>query len=198
MKTWIVPIAAALFGLAELAGAEEIQKWRTPGGSLYFGDHPPAGSTLVDTYADTPAAEAPVPVSAGAPAVPVAPTAETELSKAAAEGRDIIRRREEARAEQRRVDQEREAREAEAAAAAAAAPLYDSGYPWYIATTNVAPCRTGERCVRDPQHKHGRPVAPPPATGNWGATGSPPYRPAPAPRASGGSFAGGGGRRAGR
>lgn len=189
-------MAAALFGLAEVAGADGIQKWRTPGGSLYFGDHPPAGSTLVDTYADTPAAEAPVPVSAS-PAAASAPVTESELSKAAAEGRDIIRRREEARAEQRRADQEREAREAEAAAAAAAAdPLYGTGYPWYIATTNLAPCRTGERCVRDPQHKHGRPVAPPPTNGNWGPTGSPPYRPAPAPRASGGSFAGGGGRRA--
>jgi hypothetical protein len=192
MKTWLVPMAAALFGLAEVAGADGIQKWRTPGGSLYFGDHPPAGSTLVDTYADTPPA---VPVSASEPPAAAAPSTETELSKAAAEGRDIIRRREEARAEQRRADQERQAREAEAAAAAAAAPLYDTGYPWYIATTNVAPCRVGESC-RDPRRNHGRPAGPPPGTGSWAGPGSPPYRSAPVPRASGGSFAASGGRRA--
>ncbi len=29
------------------AGADEIQKWQTPGGGLYFGEHPPAGSTLL-------------------------------------------------------------------------------------------------------------------------------------------------------
>ncbi len=191
MKTWIVPMAAALLGLAEVAGADGIQKWRTPGGLLYFGDHPPAGSTLVETYADSP----PAPSQA-----PVAPSDQAELSKAAAVGRDIIRRREEARAEQRRADQEREAREAEAAAAAAAAPVYDSGYPWYIATTNVAPCRAGERC-RDPNHNHGHhhrhPVAPSSGTGSWGGpTGFPPYRPAPAPAARGGSFAASSGRRA--
>ncbi|MET0153778.1 MAG: hypothetical protein ABW298_14365 [Candidatus Binatia bacterium] len=191
MRTWIMPVAAALFGLAEVAGADAIQKWRTSGGALYFGDHPPAGSTLVETYADSPPA---------APAqAPPAPSEEASLSKAAAEGRDIIRRREDARAEQRRADQEREAREAEAAAAA---PVYDSGYPWYIATTNLVPCRVGERCFHDPQHNHGhhhhhRPVAPPPATGSWGRpTSSPPFRPAPMPpRASGGSFAASSGRR---
>ena len=180
-------MAAALFGLAEVAGADGIQKWRIPGGGLYFGDHPPAGSTLVDTYADTPAAEPAVPVSASEPPPSAAPSAETDLSKAAAEGREIIRRREEARAEQRRTDQEREAREAEAAAAA---PVYDSGYPWYIVTTNVAPCRVGEPCFRDPRNR-----PPPPANG---PTVSPPLRPAPMPppRTSGGSVGSGGGRRA--
>jgi hypothetical protein len=185
MKTWIVPVAAALFGLAEVAGADGIQKWRTPSGSLYFGDHPPTGSTLVDTYADSPASKT------DAPALP---SDDAALSKAAADGRDIIRRREEARAEQRRADQEREAREAEAAAAAAAAPPYDSGFPWFIATTNVAPCRVGEHCVKDPQQNHGhphhkRPAAPPTNAGNWGVpTTSPPLRPPPMPRTGGGSF----------
>jgi hypothetical protein len=190
MKNWIVPVAAALLGLAEVSGADGIQKWRTPAGSLYFGDHPPTGSTLVETYADSPSSPS---------QAPVAPSEQAELSKAAAEGRDIIRRREEARAEQRRADQEREAREAEAAAAAA--PLYDSGYPWYIATTNVAPCRVGERCFRDPKHDHGHrgPVTPAPGTGSWVApTGSPPYRAAPMPRPSGGSVTSSGGRRARR
>ncbi len=189
MRTWIVPVAAALFGLAEVAGADGIQKWRTPGGGLYFGDHPPAGSTLVETYADTPPSEPAVPVSASELAAAAAPSTETDLSKAAAEGREIIRRREEARAEQRRADQERDAREAEAAAAA---PVYDSGYPWYIATTNVAPCRVGERCFHDP-HNHPHP----PASGG-GSTVTPPLRPVPMspPRPSGGSFASSGGRRA--
>jgi hypothetical protein len=189
MRTWIVPVAAALFGLAEMAGANGIQKWRTPSGSLYFGDHPPAGSTLVDTYADSPAPK---------DDAPVAPSDDASLSKAAADGRDIIRRREEARAEQRRADQEREAREAEAAAAAV--PAYDNGFPWFIATTNVAPCRVGEHCVKDPQghgsHHHKRPAPPPTNADNWGMpTTSPPLRPPPMPRSGGGSFVSGGGRR---
>jgi hypothetical protein len=37
---------ALLVILAQVAGlaAEDIQKWRTADGSLYFGDRPPAGS----------------------------------------------------------------------------------------------------------------------------------------------------------
>lgn len=181
MRACLVPVAA-LLALASVAGADGIQKWRTPSGSLYFGDRPPAGSTLVETYADTP----PAPQTA-----PVAPSEDSSLSKAAADGREIIRRREEARAEQRRADQEREAREAEAAAAV---PVYDSSYPWYIATTDVAPCRVGDNCVRPPHdghHHHKRDGVGHPPGGNSGvAVVAPPLRPPPppaAPQSSGGS-----------
>jgi hypothetical protein len=39
----------ALLALVGTAHAESIQQWQTPTGSLYFGDRPPAGSTLVGT-----------------------------------------------------------------------------------------------------------------------------------------------------
>jgi hypothetical protein len=180
MRACLVPVAA-LVGLASVAGADGIQKWRTPGGSLYFGDRPPAGSTLVETYADTPSA----PQTA-----PDAPSEDSALSKAAADGREIIRQREEARAEQRRADQEREAREAEAAAAV---PVYDSSYPWYIATTNVAPCRVGDNCVRPPHggHHHRDGKGRPPGGNSGVAVVSPPLRPPPPPappQSSGSTF----------
>jgi hypothetical protein len=34
---------------ATVAAATGIQQWRTPGGQLFFGDHPPAGSTSMGT-----------------------------------------------------------------------------------------------------------------------------------------------------
>jgi hypothetical protein len=38
----------AAFVLLLVSGSfAQVQKWRTPGGALYFGDRPPAGSTLV-------------------------------------------------------------------------------------------------------------------------------------------------------
>lgn len=45
----IVLAAAAVTLFASLACAQLIQKWKTPAGMLYFGDRPPAGSTLVGT-----------------------------------------------------------------------------------------------------------------------------------------------------
>jgi hypothetical protein len=95
-------LLALLFGcfaLAASARADAIQKWRTPGGSLYFGDRPPLGSTLLDTIADGEAAATPAPT-----------TVESDLSRAAADGREIMRRRAAERAEERRLDAERAAR----------------------------------------------------------------------------------------
>jgi hypothetical protein len=173
---------AALLGPASLAGADAIQKWRTPSGSFYFGDHPPAGSTLVDTYADT--------APAAAPAADVVPSsADPGLSQAAAEGREIIRQRQERRDEEQRADQERAARQAEAAAAA---PIYTDDPTWWIAT-GVAPCRVGESCGR-PAHdgRHHRDGKGRPPGGNSGvAVVSPPLRPPPPPapaQSSGSSF----------
>src|SRR5262249_26621360 len=38
---------AAVLVLALVASAQEIQRWRTPDGRLYFGINPPEGSTLI-------------------------------------------------------------------------------------------------------------------------------------------------------
>ena len=138
MIAWLVPVVA-LLGLASAAGADAIQKWRTPSGGIYFGDRPPSGSTLVETYADT------APATPAAPAVAPA-SSDAGLSEAAAQGREIIRQRQDQRAEERRADQEREAREA---AAAAAAPVYTDDPTWWI-VTGVAPCRVGENCAALP------------------------------------------------
>jgi hypothetical protein len=182
MRAWLV-VVAVLLGLVSLAGADAIQKWRTPSGSFYFGDHPPAGSTLVDTYADTPPAPS-------APADIVPSSADPGLSAAAAEGREIIRQRQEQRAEEQRADQEREAREAEAAAAA---PIYTDDPTWWIAT-GVAPCRVGENCVRPPHdghhHHHHDGTGRPPGGNSGLAVVTPPLRPPPPapPQSSGSSF----------
>jgi hypothetical protein len=174
MTAWLVPVVA-LLGLASAAGADAIQKWRTPSGGIYFGDRPPSGSTLVETYADTAPAAAPAP-----PAVAPA-SADAGLSEAAAQGREIIRQREERRAEERRADQEREARQA---AAAAAAPVYTDDPTWWIAT-GVAPCRAGENCVRPPHdghHRHDRDgKGRSPGWDSGFAVVSPPLRPPPPP-----------------
>jgi hypothetical protein len=181
MRAWLV-VVAVLLGLASLAGADAIQKWRTPSSSFYFGDHPPAGSTLVDTYAD-------IAPAAAAPAAAIVPSsADTGLSEAAAQGREIIRQRQERRDEERRADQEREAREA----AAAEAPVYTDDPTWWI-VTGVAPCRAGENCIRPPHDgRHQRDGKGRPPGGNSGvAVVSPPLRPPPPPappQSSGSSF----------
>jgi hypothetical protein len=38
---------------ATVAAAAGIQEWRTPGGQLFFGDHPPAGSRSIGTIEGT-------------------------------------------------------------------------------------------------------------------------------------------------
>ena len=124
-------LAAVL--LVSAASADAIQKWRTPDGVLYFGDRPPAGSTLLETIAD----------SAVPTLVPRAETG-TELARAAEEGRDIIRRREAARVEEMKLDAERQAYLDELEASARP-PMYET--PWLIGST--APCLPGELCFDD-------------------------------------------------
>jgi hypothetical protein len=128
-------------GLAAVAFADAIQKWRTPSGSLYFGDHPPPGSTLLETYAETPTSS-PVTVIPG--------TETASFSQAAADGREIIRRREEERAAERRADAERDARNAEIEARQQS---YDEPF-WFITSTVLPPCRAGERCFERHRHHH--------------------------------------------
>ncbi len=131
-------VASVTFGLLAVAAAalgDAIQKWRTPDGSLYFGDRPPTGSTLLETYPDTPAPPAAV-VSSDLAA----------LSQAAADGREIIRRREASREAERQADAARQARMAEIEANQIDA--YDSAPFWFI-TSEVSPCRFGAPCGHD-------------------------------------------------
>jgi len=128
-------VSIAALALASVAAAGDIQKWRAPDGSIYFGDRPPTGSTLVETYAESPK-----------PPVTVLPNETATLSEAAAEGRDIIRRREQERAEVARAAEAREAEIAAAIAAAEAVEAYRDREPtWFIINTQP-PCRYGERC----------------------------------------------------
>jgi hypothetical protein len=125
--------------------ADAIQKWRTPAGSLYFGDHAPTGSVLLETIADTPAASAPT-------------AAENDLARAAADGREIIRRRSAERAEERRLDA---ARAAELDALEASEP--SDGLPFLVIDT-FPRCGFGVPCPRRgvdrfghaPGYAHGR------------------------------------------
>ena len=142
MKRLAVALTVGLIACAALVSADAIQKWRTPDGSLYFGDRPPPGATLLATYPETAAAP-----------ITVIPTDEiAELSRAAADGRDIIRRREEERAADRRVDEEREARQAELAARAS----YDDAQPFWFITSTVTPCRIGDSCFHHRPGDHHR------------------------------------------
>jgi hypothetical protein len=43
---WLYVGAALLAGVSGALRAESIQEWRTPTGTLYFGDHPPSGLLL--------------------------------------------------------------------------------------------------------------------------------------------------------
>jgi len=167
MKRTSLVLTLCAVGLASLAYADAIQKWRTPGGSFYFGDHPPPGSTLVETYADTPSS-APVTV------IPAPETA--TFSQAAADGRAIIRRREEERAAERRAEAEREARAAEIEARQQS---YDEPY-WFITSTVSPPCRFGEPCFEPRHHHHHRRFDDGPAQRFLpGAPQRPPLRPLP-------------------
>ena len=142
MKRLAVALTVGLIACSALVSAEAIQKWRTPDGSLYFGDHPPPGATLLATYPET----------ASAP-ITVIPTDEiAKLSQAAADGRDIIRRREEERAADRRVEEEREARQAELEARAS----YDDAQPFWFITSTVTPCRIGDSCFHHRPGGHHR------------------------------------------
>lgn len=96
----LVATVASVLALSYAAVADSIQKWRTPEGAFYFGDRPPVGSTLVDTIVDTP--------RSGMLSDAVGPS---ELERAAAEGRDIIRRREEDRSAERLLEADRRERE---------------------------------------------------------------------------------------
>jgi hypothetical protein len=131
-------VARAILGVVAIAAAalgDAIQKWQTPDGSLYFGDRPPKGSTLVETYADTPAL----------PATAVSSDSDA-LSQAAADGREIIRQREAAREAERQADAARELRLAEIEASQIDG--YDSAPFWFI-TGGVVPCRFGDPCGHD-------------------------------------------------
>jgi hypothetical protein len=135
VKHLVASVTLGLVAFAAAALGDAIQKWQTPEGSWYFGDRPPKGSTLVETYADTPS----LPVTA------VSSDA-AALSQAAAEGRDIIRRREAAREAERLADTARELRMAEIEASQIDG--YGSAPFWFI-TGGVVPCRFGEPCGRD-------------------------------------------------
>jgi len=141
MKPTSLLLTLGLVACSAVALAEPIQKWRTPDGSLFFGDHPPPGSTLVATYPDT-----------ASPPITVIPGEVASLAQAAADGRDIIRRREEERAADRRADQERDARQAELEAQAA----YDDGAPFWFITSTVSPCRFGDSCFHPHRGHHRR------------------------------------------
>jgi hypothetical protein len=89
VRIWLVLTFVAV---ASVANADVIRKWQTPQGTLHLGDNPPPGSVLLETieFADSaPAAEPPVETDA--------------LARAAAEGREIIRRR----AAERQVERDR-------------------------------------------------------------------------------------------
>lgn len=172
MKQLITSATIGLIAIAAVAAADAIQKWRTPDGSFYFGDRPPTGSTLLDTYPDTPAP----PASVGSSDV-------ASLSQAAADGRDIIRRREAERAAEGQADRAREARTAETEPS-----QVDDFAPFWFITGTVSPCRFGEHCVdghsRHHDHQHpyddgtvGGHVHDPFAT----VTVRPPFRPLTAP-----------------
>jgi len=173
-----VGAASAVFVLAlafaGAASADAIQKWRTPDGELYFGDRPPAGSTLLETVPDT-------PVAASAPGGP------TELERAAAEGRDIIRRREEARAEDLKRQAERDLW-VDQMEASVEPDYYDSPL-WFIETQ--PPCRPGEHCFDGDRHRHGHHRwSPPPPRSRIEQQWSRMNRPAPIqPRARDGGSA---------
>ena len=57
-------IVAAIILLAGLAAAQEIQRWRTPDGKVYFGFNPPEGSTLITAPEKAPGRPTPPPDSA--------------------------------------------------------------------------------------------------------------------------------------
>jgi len=140
VKRFFASVTLGLIAFAAPALGDAIQKWQTPDGSLYFGDRPPKGSTLVETYADTPALRATVVSSDLA-----------DLSRAAADGRDIIRRREAERDAERRAETVRELRMAEIGAS-----QIDGYYPfepfWF--TGGVAACRFGKPCSHDLRFLH--------------------------------------------
>jgi hypothetical protein len=135
VKRFVASLMLGMVAVATTALGDAIQKWLTPDGFLYFGDRPPKGSTLVETYPDTPSLPATV-VSSDLAA----------LSEAAADGRDIIRRREEARKAERQADAARELRVAEIEASQIGA--YDSAPFWFV-TGGISPCRFGASCGDD-------------------------------------------------
>jgi hypothetical protein len=51
-QAFVVALIASA-ALAAAVSADSIQKWKTPSGQLYFGDHPPPGSTKVGEEKDT-------------------------------------------------------------------------------------------------------------------------------------------------
>jgi len=177
MMRFVLVLTLCVVGAAAIVSADAIQKWRAPDGSLYFGDHPPSGSTLVGTYADAPTS----------PSASVIPDAESAtLSRAAADGREIIRQRQEERAAERKADAQREARAAEIAASQQS---YDDSAPFWFITSTVTPCRFGDACFQ--RHGHHRDFSsvndargPSLVLGN---TARPPFRPAPPRPASRGS-----------
>ena len=129
-----------VLGVAGAVHADAIQEWRTPSGTLYFGDHPPAGSILLETYADSPP-----------PTVTVASVDDAGLAQAAAEGREIIRRREAERADARKEEAERVLRES----------TDESGEPDFLFVSVSRPCFFGLPCFlggrdhhRDRHHGH--------------------------------------------
>jgi len=140
MRRLALAAIIGFLGWTALASGEAIQKWRTPAGSLFFGDHPPPGSTLLATYPDT-----------ASPPITVIPGEMASFSQAAADGREIIRRREEERAAEHRADAEREASQA----AVEARTNYDAFEPFWFISSTVSPCRFGDSCFdHDRGHHH--------------------------------------------
>ena len=80
-------VCACLLSTTAVVHAEAISKWQTPDGGLWLGNRPPAGSVLLETIEDTPE-----PAAKSETAQVSAPQ-EDELSRAAADGREIMRQR---------------------------------------------------------------------------------------------------------
>jgi hypothetical protein len=92
----------ALMAGPAFAGTDVFQKWRTPEGTLYIGDRPPAGSVLLETIELT--------ASEGS-AVANAADSTSVVGDAAAHGREIMRLRAAEREAARNRELERSLRE---------------------------------------------------------------------------------------
>ena len=102
MKRLLLLLLLATTAIPAFAGTDVFQKWRTPQGTLYIGDRPPAGSVLLERVELT--------ASEGS-AVASAADSTSVISDAAAHGREIMRLRAAEREAARNRELERALRE---------------------------------------------------------------------------------------